>query len=113
MSNTVDVVIPMDKDDLWSNVFGSFEGVQEWWLRIDYKGDTTWQKHGLVKLTVMDGEDKPLTKEVTINDLARAYGQVIKKGYHHCGGPVNIEDMDECASDILLQEVMFGDVIYG
>lgn len=114
-NDTVTIPLVITKDELWSNVFGSFEGSFEWWTAIEYV-DSDWQKHGVVKLSAysdIDTDEEIVTKEVTVDDLAKAYAFAVSQKYHHCGGTIDIYNMDECASDIILQIVMFRDVIYG
>jgi hypothetical protein len=109
------VTVPYKIDGLefWSSILGSTEFQAEWWVRVKYEGDAEWNVPGVVHITALNGDNEPTTKSLTLGDLVLAYTHVIDKEYHHCGAPVNIEDMDECASDMVLQVAMFGEVIYG
>jgi hypothetical protein len=111
---TVTIKKHMEDTDFWSSIMGGTEFVNEWWLKVRYHGESNWDKPGSVTITALDGEtDEPVSKTLTIEDLVTAYEAVIAKPYYHCGGTIDIDDMDECASDIVLQQAMFGDVVYG
>jgi hypothetical protein len=103
----------MSRTDFWSSVMGSLEFTFEWWLAVKYLDGADWDKPGTVQLTIDDGEGKPLTKKLTTDHLVSAYKYVIDKEYTHCGTNVDIDDMDECSSDMVLQVAMLGDVVYG
>lgn len=109
---TVTLTRTIDDAEFWSSIMGSTEFGFEWWLRVKYLGDADWDKPGLVQLTVMDENNEPLTKVLTLDDLVKAYEEIVAKKHWHCGVAVDIEDMDECASDLVLQQAMFGEVIY-
>lgn len=111
MSVTIPFV--MKDEEFWSEVLGSTEFTFSWWRRVKYLGDADWDKPGIVELTIEDPEGEgTITKALTLADLVSAYYVVVEKGYHHCGSKIDIFNMDECASDIVLQQAMFGDVIY-
>ena len=110
------VVIKREMDDVefWSSIMGSSEFPHEWWLKIKYHGEADWDKPGTVTVTGLDGEtDEPVSKTLTIEDLVCAYEAAITKPYYHCGMKVDIDNMDDCSSDIVLQLAVFGDVVYG
>ena len=52
---------------------------------------------------------------VTVEDLAKAYSQILSEGKYHCGQPVSsdVSDWDACVSDYVLQYALFGKLIYG
>jgi len=117
MNNTLtnEVIIPrvINKDELWSNVFGSGWEMAEHWIDYSFlEGD--WDKHGTVCLTAENPIDGgTVTYTLTIDDIVEAYKAVIEAGYRHCSGSIDIEDMDLCAGDIVMQQAVFGDVFYG
>jgi len=105
----------MDKDDLWSSVFGSGWEYMDWWRNVKYlEGD--WDKSGQVVVTFLDPNDvtesKTATKRLNIVDIANAYSKLMAMGYTHCGGE-SIDEADACTSDALLQIAVFGEFIYG
>jgi hypothetical protein len=110
--DTVTITRTIDATEFWSSIMGSTEFMGEQWLKVRYHGDSDWDKPGSVTITADNGEEE-VTKTLHIEDLVQAYEAVIAKPYYHCGGTVDIYNMDECASDIVLQQAVFGDVIYG
>lgn len=113
---TITIPMTMDAEEFWSEIMGSTEFYEEWWAAVKFKDGAQWDKPGKVDITVytdVDSSTETVTKTLDIDDLAKAYGEVIAKPYYHCGGTVDIHNMDSCASDIVLQQAMFGDVIYG
>jgi hypothetical protein len=109
------VLIPhyIDKDEFWSEIFGSSWEMAEHWRKVKFlSGD--WDKAGEVMVVCENPyEDGNITKVLRVEDLASAYAFALEKGYHHCGSTINIEDMDMCAGDIVMQCAVYGDVIYG
>lgn len=110
---TVTITRKIDDTEFWSNIMGSTEFPNEWWLKVEYHGDASWEVPGTVTITADNGEGETVAKSLTIDDLVKAYEFVVANKYHHCNVTVDIDNMDECASDLVLQVAMFGDVIYG
>lgn len=110
---TVTIKREIDEAEFWSSIMGSSEFPHEWWLKIKYHGEADWDVPGSVTVTALDENDNPVSKTLTIEDLVKAYEVVIDKQYHHCGTKVDIDNMDDCSSDMVLQVAMFGDVVYG
>jgi hypothetical protein len=106
------VPIYIDKDELWSEVFGSAYESMDWWLDEEFlTGD--WEHHGEVRISYEDEDENPQKMILKIEDIARGYALALENGYHHCGSYVDIRNMDACAGDIVLQCAIFGQVIYG
>jgi hypothetical protein len=110
---TITIPYKIDEREFWSSILGSTEFTEEWWLKIHYEDNTSWEYPGVVQVTALDENNSPITKRLTVEELLVAYIHAVDQGYHHCGALVNIQDMDSCSSDIVLQIAMFGDVIYG
>jgi hypothetical protein len=113
--STTVLVIPryMESQEFWANIMGGASLHGEYWLGVKYLNDAKWDVPGEVRLAIEDEEGDTVVKTLTVADLLSAYNVAISKPYYHCGGRIDIEDMDECASDIVLQIAMLGDVIYG
>jgi hypothetical protein len=111
--NAITIPYKIEDKEFWSSILGSTEFTEEWWLKIHYEDDTSWEYPGAIQVTALDGDNKPVTKRLTLDDLLVAYIFAVTREYGHCGALVDIQDMDSCASDIVLQIAMFGDVIYG
>ncbi len=102
----------MDEAEFWSNLLGSTEFIYEWWSSVTYLGDADWDKPGEVQLCIQDPEDESnnIAKILTLADLVSAYNAVA------CDPElpnINIEDMDEDSTDLVLQYAMLGEIVYG
>ena len=102
------------KDDLWSDVFGSGGDVMPWWINVEFI-DCTWDTHGQAKITALDPDDpdeqETLTKVITVQDLADAMSALTEGGFTHCGGHP-LDSTDECTGDVILQQAVYGDIVY-
>ena len=111
----VNVDVPVDMGELWSNFMGghsgywadNFEtldsGIIKWYLDDDYK-----QPNPQDFKVFADGE----WYEVPLEKLARAYVRLKLDGWTHCGG-CSVDDNDACTGDAILQVATFGDFVYG
>lgn len=106
------------RQELWSNVFGSEGESWSWWLAMRYSKGADWDKIGEVTLTVENPDEpeglgvNPITKTLTISDVAAAYAKAIAGGYKII--PINPEDgLDAMSADVVLQYAVLGDVVYG
>lgn len=104
---TVTLRKEMDAQEFWENIFGSINFTYDWWIRVKYEGDADWHTPGQVTLTIDDGEGGKLTKTIGMPELLDAYDKCIGKYL------VDIDNMDEDSSDVVLQMAMFDDVVYG
>lgn len=110
---TVQVPVMVDAQALWSETFGSGWEYSSVAIRVRYQGDADWETPGTASVTIGDTPDERQTAEITVQDLATAYGKLIAMGYHHCGAPIALDDFDACASFDMLQMAVFGELIYG
>lgn len=109
------ISIRVDEKELWSAVFGASPEFFPWYRSIHFKGGG-WETPGLVTVSMddPDDEDKAITKDLTITEIAAAWAEAVSRDLYHCGTPLrNIDDFDSCASDIVLQLAVLGDVVYG
>ena len=104
------ITIPMTvpAEDFWSNTMGSGWEYGYAWVGIKYLDGADWDKLGRFVISYLDhnddeGEEKVLTKELGVEDLAKAYGVAVSEGYFHCGSRWDWEDQDACTSDGILQ----------
>jgi len=112
---------PADEDAreqaAWQAVFGSMGHVYEWFRQITYvEPDTNWETPGTVTIMAENPNDetKTITKTLDAADLVRAYDQLrAAGGGTHCGTCDLIDDPDDCSSDLLLQQAMYGEIVYG
>lgn len=111
--NMVTIPVLISAEDLWSNVFGSAWEMNEWWSTHKFiEGD--WDVPGKIQITADNPIDEnPITKVLTIDDIVTGYTMAVLGKHYHCGGYVDVQDLDMCAGDIIVQCAMFGDVYYG
>lgn len=113
MSSIITVPVQFKAEDFWSEIMGSAWESWDWWVTLDYSEGADWDKVGEITVTSWDGEgeceeDGTLTKTLTIQDLAEAYGKCLAEGCR-----INIHDLDACQGDQILQMAMFGEIVYG
>lgn len=107
----ITLAVEFDAVEFWSAALGSGWETWSWWYVVDYQGGD-WDKPCLVNVMVSDpeGDDESETvcKSFTLDDLVKAYGVLVGKGHR-----LNPEDMDACDGDALIQQAIFGEVVYG
>jgi hypothetical protein len=113
------LVIEVEDGELMSGVFDNL-----WESSSPWVGSTNWDWQATPIQTVVEVTyDSPDDDEgtfggkatVTVEDLAKAYSQILRDNKHHCGEPVTteIDEWDSCVSDYVLQYALFGKLIYG
>lgn len=115
MSEKVIISIQMEAEEVWSNVLGSAWEDWDWWQEIKYSDGSSWDKVGEITVSITDPDDengeKVITKTLNVHDLAKAYGELVAENYG--GTNLNIHDLDAVYGDCVLQQAIFGEVIYG
>ena len=116
--NTITIPMVVPADEFWSSTMGSGWENGYAWVKIEYLDGADWDKVGRFVISYLDhnddeGDEKVLTKELGIEDLAKAYAEAMNRGYFHCGQRWDWQDQDFCTSDGILQLAVYGDVIYG
>lgn len=127
----VKVAKSVDAVDLWSAVFGSgWETVASWLRKVKLEGDEAdWDVPGAVTITaenphaLIDDIDDDPTIEATLvlEDIAKAVSEVLAEGYRDActGQPITLDpedlggDWDACVGNVILQQAVYGEVIYG
>jgi uncharacterized protein YwlG (UPF0340 family) len=110
---TVTIPVTVNAEDMWSNVFGSGWEYSSVPITVKYGAGCDWEHMGTALVTIGEDEEDRQTRNLTVMDLAEAYGKLIAMGYHHCGAPLSLDDMDACASFDILQVAVFGELVYG
>lgn len=109
------VPLPINADDLWSGVFDNLW--EPWWQKLEVvEGNERTMKVTSWDPAAEHYERVHLTREVTLQDLADAYGLLLGKGQCHCYGiPLEHDptEFDACGSDFVLQTAVFGKVVFG
>jgi hypothetical protein len=100
-------------ESLWRGVFGTAGESMPWWREVTFiEGD--WDTLGVVRLGVEspDDESETVTVTVTITEVVAAYSAAMVMGYGHVVSLSDPEDMDAVGSDVLLQIMALGEVVY-
>lgn len=52
---------------------------------------------------------------ITPLDIIQAFVTLVEKGYHHCSGyPIqDLDNADACTSDLVLQQAVYGEIVWG
>ena len=104
----------IDDAELMSAVFDNLHS--SWVSQTDWD----WQANPTqtsVEVTYENPEDAwggLATKTVTVEELGRAFEQILKDGRFHCGMRISpeLDEGDSCVSDFILQYALFGELIY-
>ena len=117
MSETVKIttVGEFDAEELWSAVFGSAWETWDWWWSIKYI-DCNWDVVGKVKIVACDPDDEDapkVTKTIGLDDIVKAIESLTARDYFTVARDLKELDFDACSGDCVIQEAIFGEVIYG
>ena len=70
-----------------------------------------------VELEYIDEDEKTHKQFYSAYDLAGALSTAMAKGYNHspCGGKIDMDfsNYDSCVGDLLLQVMVYGELVYG
>lgn len=103
-----------DKDEVWSDVFGSGYWDIEWIRGVEFV-DCSWDKHGTANVTYIDPDgdgEETTTQSITVIDIANAMSNLTTMGWTHCGGDT-FSEPDVCSTDAVLQVALMGEFVYG
>jgi len=104
---SIRVNIEVDEEEVWDSTVHGMHWGYEWW--IDYTYDTD---KGFLWVQYLNEDDKARHKKISKTQLAKAYAKLVAKGQTHCGSyPIN--SWDACSGDFILQEHIFGRLVYG
>ena len=103
------IVIQVDDNELWSNVFGASVESMGWWL-IKFGTYAGWDRPGTVTVTLTDPDTGKVEGRTTVvvEDLAKAVSKAHEQGYR-----INWSDMDAYDADTVLQIALLGKVVFG
>ena len=111
---TISINIEIPDESLADAVYENlWRDSSPWCLGYSY---SSYEKDPVVDVTYEDPDtDKPETKSVSIDDLARALETLISNGAGHCGEKItpDPDEWDTCVADSVLQTALFGKIIYG
>ena len=83
-----------------------------WVIQYGYGG---YDEDKEVLVDYYDADDTPQKKAVNAEMLHKAHAILIEQGYKHCGQKLetDCQEWDACGSDMVLQQAIFDEVIYG
>jgi hypothetical protein len=114
MGKMIVVPVAVDADDVWTEVFGSGWENSEWFKSVEFI-DCDDETAGKAKITHYGIDDDNVIEEttITIDDIVDAIHSLSLDGWSHCGTQDLVTDSDYCTSDAILQQAVYGDIIYG
>lgn len=104
-----------DSFDLWSMIMGAGWDTWDWWVAYRYEGGD-WDEPCTLSVTAWgddEGEDPDLyvTKEISIHDVVAALESL--SGNAMVQRHLANNDFDASSSDCVLQQCVYGEVVYG
>lgn len=114
MSETFDVTLTFNNEQVWEAVTGSGFAHTKYW--VNFVELDTWRRPCAITLTHDTGESEE-EKVTTIQParLFEAFGELVKAGAVHCGNYslADLENSDACLGDLVLQQAIFGKIVFG
>lgn len=129
-TETITQEVSIDLARIWEDIVGDYFSESSYWLpavRIKAKGHSwkkeEWHPDNKVAFIYENHEGEGyLHKWLKAEDFARARVELHKQGWAHCGG-YGIEvkqneygfegEDDACTNDAIVQQALFGEIIYG
>lgn len=111
---TVSVRIKMDRDELWSRVWGADPwSFGSWWHDARFL-EGEWDKAGQIKVTLDDpeypeGSGESVQKVIDMDVLLEA----IAKCPPHIVSDLIEDNMDSISADYIAQVAVYGECVYG
>jgi hypothetical protein len=121
-SELVIIPVKVEAGGLWSSVFGGgWEFFGDHIKSVEFLNGSSWEEVGLARITALDPkeEDKTITVEVGIHDLVKAYAELLSQDTYASHSMAqsfygNSEfDFDAMTSDCMLQQMVYGEIVYG
>ena len=108
MTRTNDGTIPASFiEDVWdSALMAGTAYLPEWWDEAYWIEETQ-----RFVARIDDGLGNMVRKQLTKRQLAEAY--LSMENRTHCGGCDIVADPDSCSADLILQQAVLGEIVYG
>jgi hypothetical protein len=117
MSNSVIIPIKIEATEFWSAIFGSAWESWDWWLDYEFLEGSDWDTVGLVRVVGLDPEGDQVSDKIekilTIEDLVKSYTHLVNSNPNIPTMSYGELDLDASDGDVIIQQAIFGDVIYG
>ena len=94
-------------EDVW-DVVTDTSYIPEWWDEAYWNEETQF-----FVARIDNGLGKMVRKKLTKGELAEAYRQLRMENVTHCGGCDLVGDPDSCSADLILQQAVLGEIVYG
>lgn len=112
---SIDITLNYSDEDVWSSICGSAWESWPWWYDLKYDGGD-WDKPCALWVTVENPFDSDygdcLTAVVTISDIKRALNEL--SGHPYVRQAIMHElDFDAVYGDAVMQQAIFGEIIFG
>lgn len=113
---TVNVRREFDADELWSMIFGAGGETWAWWHNVDFLDGSDWDKHGRVYLEADDPDhegdpDECVGAVFTIDDVVRALEELVDHSL--VMRDLQREDFDASSADCVMQQMLYGEIVWG
>lgn len=108
MTKTVTIPLTVDLDEAWSNTFGAGWETWDWWTEITYHDDAEWDTPGYVTLV----SDHPEHERVEVKFGPDEFVAALAKTLSDFPG-IRWDDQDASDSDLVFQNLVFGEVVFG
>lgn len=106
------VTIEYNTQEIWNALIGSdFANTNHWLAQISCP-DTPAN----IKITYTEKTTGELVKGVlTPTQIYNAFAQLVKENTTHCGGYSiqDFDDQDSCFADFVLQQALYGEIVFG
>ena len=121
-SELVIIPVKVEAGGLWSSVFGGgWEFFGNHIKSVEFLNGSSWEEVGLARITALDPKDenKTITVEVGIHKMVEAYAELLSQDTYASHSMAqsfygNSEfDFDAMTSDCVIQQMVYGEVVYG
>lgn len=103
-----------NKVEIWADIFGSGYEYLDWIYSIRFADGADWDRIGNVTISFENpDEDGIETVTYTPEDVFEAYETALACNYTHCGGCTLEDEADVCTTDIILQTLTYGELVFG
>lgn len=119
---SIDITIHIPDEDIWASICGSAWESWSWWHYLDYDGGD-WDKPCNLWVVVSDPwetdpdiddflGDSTITAVITLADIKRAINELSGHPYV-MRAVMNHFDFDAVYGDAVMQQAVFGEIVYG
>jgi hypothetical protein len=118
-TQTVRIVREIEASEFWPNVLGAGWESMPWWRKVRYSKGADWDTcpEGAELIVWARDPDvlgaKAERYTITLEILVEAFNKAQRECVDACTGlPLDIDNLDACGSDAIIQTAAFGKVIY-